>query len=85
MDQYRPSDDIMRVIPFNSTRKKMMTIVYKNSEMMLYAKGASEMVLDCCTGILNADGEVTPLDTEKKEEILKTVIESFACINYTYP
>lgn len=48
-----------------------------NSKIRLYCKGASEIVLDKCTTILNTDGEVVPLEENLKDK-LKSKIDEFA-------
>ena len=45
LNKYRPNDDIIRVIPLNSKRKMMLTIVKFKGQTYLFSKGASEMVL----------------------------------------
>ncbi len=56
-EKYRPSEKIVRVrkfhllfykpktIPFNSRRKKMITIVREEGKIFVYVKGASEFIL----------------------------------------
>jgi P-type Ca2+ transporter type 2C len=63
-------------IPFDSTRKRMTT-VHKTPEgkLVAYVKGASEMVLERSTKIL--DGEVRDLTQNDKDETLK-VMQSMA-------
>lgn len=63
-------------IPFDSTRKRMTT-VHKTPEgkLVAYVKGASEMVLERSTKIL--DGEVRDLTQKDKDETLK-VMQSMA-------
>jgi Ca2+-transporting ATPase len=61
-------------IPFDSTRKRMTT-VHKTPEgkLVAYVKGASEMVLERSTKIL--DGEVRDLTQADKDENLKVMQE----------
>ena len=67
-------------IPFDSERKRMSTIHSVPSDSALpfaftspeiaFVKGAPDMVLDLCTGIL-VDGQTIPLDAAMKAEILE--------------
>lgn len=59
-------------IPFDSTRKRMTT-VHKTPEgkLIAYVKGASEMMLERSTKIL--DGDVRDLTHKDKDETLKTM------------
>jgi Ca2+-transporting ATPase len=58
-------------IPFDSERKRMTTIhKTPDKEVHAYMKGACEIVLECCSSILE-DGKVKKLTNERKHEILK--------------
>ncbi len=59
-------------IPFDSTRKRMTT-VHKTPEgkLVAYVKGASEMVLERSTKIL--DGEIRDITQKDKDETLKVM------------
>ena len=72
---------ILDVIPFNSGRKRATTAIDhpdKPGTVRVFCKGAPEIVLDYCNS-LYVNGEKTPLDDDKKAEILKNIVkESFA-------
>lgn len=80
MIDFRPSKDILKVIPFNSNRKKMISAVYdtQSSSLMIYVKGASEIVLDHCTKIIDADGKVRVLEKAERDSLVKEVIDNYA-------
>lgn len=55
---YRPSDNIIKVIPFSSDRKRM-TSVYKVGEksmLRVYSKGAPDVMIDFCKKFINRNG-----------------------------
>jgi len=58
-------------IPFSSERKKM-TSVHKarDGKLIVYSKGAPELVLDCCSSMMTASGDIVPIEG-KKEAILR--------------
>ena len=51
----------MRVIPLNSKRKMMTSIVHHNDKIYLFSKGAPEMVLKKCSKFINSNGEEVKL------------------------
>ncbi len=63
-------------IPFSSERKCMTTVHMNGNKRNAYMKGAPEIVLEKCTGIL-LNGKVQKLDTESRNKILK-VTEAMA-------
>lgn len=63
-------------IPFSSERKCMTTVHMNGNKRNAYMKGAPEIVLEKCTGIL-LNGKVKKLDTESRNKILK-VTEAMA-------
>ncbi|KAL8437239.1 hypothetical protein Efla_006732 [Eimeria flavescens] len=67
---------------FSSDRKLMSTFVFldepNGSRIRVYLKGAAERVLQLCSSIMSANGEVQPLEADKKADIEKTVIERMA-------
>ena len=75
-------DNVVKVIPFSSKRKKMMTI-YKLSgnKYRVYVKGASEVLLGFSNYIIGNNGNLDSLTKAKKEEIMKTVISVYAGLN----
>jgi Ca2+-transporting ATPase len=55
--------------PFDSMRKMMSTIHETANGIVQYTKGAPDIVLSQCTSYLE-DGQVRPMTSEKKQEIL---------------
>jgi magnesium-transporting ATPase (P-type) len=51
-------------IPFESQHQYMATL-HDGDQSMVYLKGSVESVLERCEGMLGADGEVVPLDSEE--------------------
>lgn len=56
--------------PFSSDRKMMSVICLKNNQKILFAKGATENILNKCSFILEAD-QVNPLTSEKRQMLMK--------------
>jgi len=63
-------DEYVRVdeIPFSSERKRMTTVHRKNKELLVFTKGAPEVILEGCSFILE-DGKVRRLSKGDKEII----------------
>jgi len=63
-------DEYVRVdeIPFSSERKKMTTVHRKNKELLVFTKGAPEVILEGCSFIFE-DGKVRRLSQGDKEII----------------
>jgi Ca2+-transporting ATPase len=59
-------------IPFSPERKKMSS-VHKSphGKLIVYSKGAPELILDCCSSIMTASGDIVSIEG-KKEAILRT-------------
>jgi Ca2+ transporting ATPase len=76
---YRDSDNNLRIVPFSSKRK-MMSTVWKDEKnnTYIYCKGASEMILEKVTKVMTADGQEKPLDENGKNQIKEEVIGKFA-------
>lgn len=64
MQQYKE-----KVIPFNSTRKRMSTVIKdRDGNFRMFTKGAAEIVLARSTHVMNSDGTTSPLtDTLRRE------------------
>ncbi|XP_075485614.1 calcium-transporting ATPase 1-like [Primulina tabacum] len=70
---------IIKVEPFNSTKKRMGVVLELPGEgFQAHCKGASEIILDACDRFLNSNGEVVPLD-ESTITYMKDTIDEFAC------
>ncbi|XP_045812184.1 calcium-transporting ATPase 2, plasma membrane-type-like [Trifolium pratense] len=74
----RQACKLVKVEPFNSTKKRMGVVVeLPSGGLRAHCKGASEIVLAACDKVLNSNGEVVPLDEESTNH-LKTTINQFA-------
>lgn len=60
--------------PFDSTRKRMSTVVKKDSDFEIYTKGAVDQLLTICTHIL-VNEEVLSITEAMKDEILEMTLE----------
>ncbi|KAD5960941.1 hypothetical protein R6Q59_013961 [Mikania micrantha] len=69
---------ILRVEPFNSTKKRMGVVLeLPEGTVRAHCKGASEIILAACDKMINANGEVSNLD-EASLNHLKGIIDKFA-------
>ncbi|PHU27321.1 hypothetical protein BC332_05653 [Capsicum chinense] len=74
----RQAGKLIRVEPFNSTKKRMGVVLeLPEGGLRAHTKGASEIVLAACDKVINSSGEVVPLD-ETSTNHLKTTIDQFA-------
>lgn len=78
----RANADVVQVVPFDSAVKYMATVVrLANGKFRVYAKGASEILLDRCTRIL-ADPSADDLGTvelaQADKDALLQIITSYA-------
>ncbi|KAM0062834.1 putative P-type Ca(2+) transporter [Helianthus debilis subsp. tardiflorus] len=74
----RQSTKVLRVEPFNSTKKQMGVVLeLPEGGVRAHCKGASEIVLAACDKVINENGEVVALDEESVNR-LKSTIDSFA-------
>ncbi|XP_059490443.1 plasma membrane calcium-transporting ATPase 3-like isoform X2 [Neocloeon triangulifer] len=75
-----PEETFTHVYTFNSARKSMGTVI-KSEEggFNLFAKGASEIMLQKCSYIYGKDGQIEDLTKQKKKDIINKVIEPMAC------
>ena len=48
------------------------------SQVRVFVKGASEVILERCTNVIRADGKVDMLSQDEKAKILKDVIHKFS-------
>eukprot|EP01119_Soliformovum_irregulare_P015116 TRINITY_DN420_c0_g1_i1.p1 TRINITY_DN420_c0_g1~~TRINITY_DN420_c0_g1_i1.p1 ORF type:complete len:706 (-),score=251.71 TRINITY_DN420_c0_g1_i1:81-2198(-) len=72
-EDIRKDAQIVRAYPFSSKKKRMSTLIKSDSGYRLYTKGASEVVLDLCTEVLDADGDAVRLDDEEKAKLMRTI------------
>jgi calcium-translocating P-type ATPase len=68
-DIVRDTSKIVRLFPFSSAKKRMSTLVEASQGGRLHVKGASEVILDLCTGVLDQKGEVQPMNQDKKKQL----------------
>lgn len=74
----RQAVKLIKVEPFNSTKKRMGVVVeLPEGGLRAHAKGASEIVLAACDKVINPNGDVVPLDEECFNH-LKATIDQFA-------
>ncbi|KAI8806543.1 hypothetical protein BJ742DRAFT_680028, partial [Cladochytrium replicatum] len=89
----RESNKVVEIVPFSSQRKRMSTFVKtgdrtsvfesmglpvgKDTEFILFTKGASEIILGGATRYVNSDGKVVPLDKARRAQFEES-INSFA-------
>lgn len=71
LEETRSAQPRIEEFPFSSERKRMTTIHRSESgQPMAYMKGAPEVVLNCCTFMIEA-GEIVPLTSEKRADIMQ--------------
>ncbi|MFS7973797.1 putative P-type Ca(2+) transporter [Helianthus anomalus] len=74
----RETTKVIRVEPFNSTKKQMGVVLeLPEGGVRAHCKGASEIVLAACDKVINQNGEVVTLDDERLS-YLKSTIDTFA-------
>ncbi|GMS91654.1 hypothetical protein PENTCL1PPCAC_13829, partial [Pristionchus entomophagus] len=74
-----PEESLFKVYTFNSSRKSMMTVIQlANGGYRVYAKGASEKILERSTFMLGAGGKLEPYDKEQLARMTREVIEPMA-------
>ncbi|XP_010417052.1 PREDICTED: putative calcium-transporting ATPase 7, plasma membrane-type [Camelina sativa] len=75
----RQSYKVIKVEPFNSTKKRMGVVIElpEGGRIRAHTKGASEIVLAACDKVINSSGEVVPLDDESIK-YLNVTINDFA-------
>lgn len=74
----RRASKLIKVEPFNSTKKWMGVVVeLHHGGLRAHTKGASEIVLASCDKVINSNGEVVPLEGRLLEH-LKVTINQFA-------
>ena len=78
-DQY-PENVFHRVYTFNSVRKSMSTVIKLEDDTgyRMFTKGASEIILEKCSYILGVDGLVEELTVQRRNQLVRDVIEPMA-------
>ncbi|KAL3312457.1 ATPase, Ca transporting, plasma membrane [Cichlidogyrus casuarinus] len=76
-----PESSFVKVFTFSSQRKSMSTVVRdeaNSKSLIIYTKGASEIVLSMCTQILDSAGQPSPLSDDRVSRIKSQVIDHMA-------
>lgn len=74
----RQASKLLKVEPFNSVKKRMGVVLeLPEGGLRAHSKGASEIILAACDKVINADGEIVPLD-EATINYLNDTINQFA-------
>ncbi|KAM7514415.1 hypothetical protein LguiA_003998 [Lonicera macranthoides] len=76
--EVRESSKLVKVEPFNSTKKRMGVVLeLPEGSLWAHCKGASEIILSACDKVIDSTGEGVPLD-EASIDNLKDTIEQLA-------
>ena len=74
----RQASKLLKVEPFNSVKKRMGVVLeLPEGGLRAHCKGASEIILAACDKVINASGEIVPLD-EATINYLNDTINQFA-------
>jgi Ca2+ transporting ATPase len=76
-----PEGKLYKVFTFNSVRKSMSTVIKVSDSPMTFlwfTKGASEMVVKCCSWVLDAQGQPRGFTAADQEQLTTSVIEDMA-------
>ena len=74
-----PESSFHYVYTFNSSRKSMSTVICRQGGgYRMFTKGASEIILERCSFVYNADGRIDHLHANDKERIVNDVIYPMA-------
>lgn len=77
--EQHPTEIFTKVFTFNSARKSMSTVVpLPGGGYRLFTKGASEIVLEKCTGIMKDGGNVVSLSPADHRQIVSSVVKPMA-------
>ena len=70
-----PEDDLVKVWPFNSEKKRMSScLLTPEGEFRLLTKGAAELMVERCSFIIGKDGERMPLDQQGRQDLISKVV-----------
>ncbi len=72
VEKIKENVEIVREYPFDSSVKRMSKIVKMSDELVLYTKGATEILLPRCNRI-EKEGKIMELTSEEKDKILKKI------------
>ena len=73
--QIREEQETLVLHDFNSTRKRMSTVVKYHDGFRVYAKGAPEILIKKCTHYFKANGERVELDEVTSDALIQRVNE----------
>lgn len=71
--EIRENNPIVILHEFDSTRKRMSTIINKNGQHRIYIKGAPDFVLKSCTQYVTKDGNILNLNEQKRQEFTEHI------------
>lgn len=71
-----PAVDILEVLPFDSTRKKMSVLVKRATEYFVYTKGAPDPILESCTHV-SLHNKIIPI-TDSLRTTIRSQINHYA-------
>lgn len=78
--KYEEENPLIAKLPFTSTRKSMSVIVRpRGKDNILLLKGAPDMLLDRCSRVQSASGEIKPLTNNLKQTIKEKIAEASKC------
>jgi len=78
--QIKDSGKLIEEFPFDKKRKLISAVIKVHSETKALVRGAPELILACCRGLVS-DGRVQKMSDEKRLE-LKSEIEGYAAKGY---
>lgn len=77
-EKIRESYQVIAKFPFNSSRKRMSVVISYKGHIVLFCKGASELVLKCCTRWHNKTSDAIETITPETEKVLEKSITTMA-------
>lgn len=72
-EDYKKRIEIVQKMPFSSSRKRMSMLLNVNGKNRLVVKGASEMVLSCCSKFHKSSGEIVNIDNGLMSNVEKAI------------
>jgi Ca2+ transporting ATPase len=72
-EDYKKQIEVVQKMPFSSSRKRMSMLLNVNGKNRLVVKGASEMVLSCCSKFHKTSGEIVSLDNGLMSNVEKAI------------
>lgn len=89
--QDHPEESFVKVFHFSSERKSMTTVIPDGGGFKIYSKGAPDVILERCTGIVRRDGSVGKFLPEDKvgiDQVIKNMQEKsqlkVMCVAYRH-